>query len=120
MTSLIVGQVLTVEPEFTVGHIILAARGYDYAHALHRSPDDRDLPERDRRRHRARRSPPRAGLQAGEIDAAAACTTSCSRATRPTGTSSGASRSRVDCEVVVDKRTLHFRKAGARGQQGRR
>ena len=37
MTSLIVGQVLAVEPEFSVGHMILAARGYDYSHALHRS-----------------------------------------------------------------------------------
>ncbi len=37
MTSLIVGQVLAVEPDFSVGHMILAARGYDYAHALHRS-----------------------------------------------------------------------------------
>ena len=64
---------------------ILAARGYDHSHALHRSAADADLPEHDRGRHRAQGRPARRPAARARSRTAAACTTSSSRARRPTG-----------------------------------
>ena len=68
---------------------MLAARGYDYAHALHRTSHVRDLPEHDRRATSRRRWRSAPASRRRDRRRRRACTTSCSRATRPTGTSSG-------------------------------
>jgi phage protein D len=113
MTSLIVGQVLTVEPEFTVGHVMLAARGYDYAHALHRSSSSatyQNVTVGDI----AKTVASRAGFQVGEIAAGGGVLDFVQQSNETDWDFLWRLARRIDCDVVVEKRTLHLRKADAR------
>lgn len=110
MTSLIVGQVLTVEPEFTVGHVMLAARGYDYGHALHRSSSSatyQNVTVGDV----AKTVAGRAGFQVGEIADGGGVLDFVQQSNETDWDFLWRLARRVDCDVVVEKRTLHFRKA---------
>ena len=110
MTSLIVGQVLTVEPEFTVGHIILAARGYDYAHALHRSTAAETY-QNVTVGDIAKTVAGRAGFQVGEIQDGGGVLDFVQQSNETDWDFLWRLARRVDCEVVVEKKTLSFRKA---------
>jgi phage protein D len=113
LTSLFNGQVLTVEPDFTVGHIMLAARGYDHAHALHRSSSSatyQDMTIGDI----AQKVAQRAGFQAGEIAGGGGVHHFVQQSNETDWDFLWRLARRVDCEVVVEKRVLHFRKASAK------
>jgi phage protein D len=113
LTSLFNGQVLTVEPDFTVGHIMLAARGYDYAHALHRSSSSatyQDMTIGDI----AQKVAQRAGFQAGEIAGGGGVHHFVQQSNETDWEFLWRLARRVDCDVVVEKRVLHFRKASAK------
>jgi phage protein D len=113
LTPLFNGQVLTVEPDFTVGHIMLAARGYDYAHALHRSSTSetyQDMTVGDI----AQKVAQRAGFQSGEIAAGGGVHHFVQQSNETDWDFLWRLARRVDCEVVVEKRVLHFRKAAGK------
>jgi uncharacterized protein involved in type VI secretion and phage assembly len=113
LTSLFNGQVLTVQPDFTVGHIMLAARGYDYAHALHRSSRSetyQDMTVGDI----AQKVAQRAGFQTGEIASGGGVHHFVQQSNETDWDFLWRLARRVDCEVVVEKRVLHFRKASAK------
>jgi phage protein D len=112
LTSLFTGQVLTVEPDFTVGHMMLAARGYDYAHVLHRSSTSetyQDMTVGDI----AKKVAARAGFQTGEIADGGGVYHFVQQSNETDWNFLWRLARRVDCDVVVDKRTLHFRKASS-------
>ena len=116
LTSLFTGQVLTVEPDFTVGHIMLAARGYDYAHALHRSSTSetyQDMTVGDI----AQKVAQRAGFQAGEIAGGGGVHHFVQQSNETDWDFLWRLARRVDCEVVVEKKVLHFRKASANSEK---
>jgi len=113
MTSLIVGQVLTVEPEFTVGHIMLAARGYDYSHALHRSSVSstyQNVTVGDIAKTVASRS----GFQTGEIAQGGGVLDFVQQSNETDWDFLWRLARRIDCELVVEKRTLHLRAADSK------
>jgi phage protein D len=109
MTSLMVGQVLTVEPDFSVGHIILAARGYDYAHTLHRS-STAETYQNVTIGDIAKKVAQRAGFQV-EVEESGGVHDFVQQSNETDWDFLWRLARRVDCEVVVEKRTLSFRKA---------
>jgi uncharacterized protein involved in type VI secretion and phage assembly len=114
MTPLILGQVLAVEPDFSVGHVILAARGYDYAHALHRS-STAETYQNVTIGDIAKKVAQRAGFQV-EVEDSGGVLDFVQQSNETDWDFLWRLARRVDCEVVVERRTLCFRKAARERQ----
>ena len=109
MVSLITGQVLAVEPDFSVGHMILAARGYDYGHALHRS-STAETYQNVTIGDIAKKVAQRAGFQV-KVEDDSGVLDFVQQSNETDWAFLWRLARRIDCEVVVEKRTLYFRKA---------
>jgi uncharacterized protein involved in type VI secretion and phage assembly len=107
------GRITAVEPEFTEGGAMLAARAYDASHALNqerRSATYQNMTADDI----ARKLAARANVQLGTVDPAGP--------PQPFVQQSGETDLRllwrlaaaIDFEVVVENEKLHFRRAGGR------
>ena len=119
LTPLIAGQVLAVEPDFSVGHMILAARGYDHAHALQRT-GNAETYQNMTIGDIVKKVAQRAGFQVGEIEDGGGGVLDFIQQSQETDWDFlWRLARRIDCKVVVEKKTLHFRKLGGQGRDGR-
>ena len=102
--SVFKGEIASLEPVFEQNRAEVAVRGYDDSHQLHRTRRTMTYQNMTPPTSRGR-WPRQAGFGLGHVDERRAPrTTSSSRTTRPTGSSSGGSRGRIDFEVlVIDK-----------------
>jgi phage protein D len=114
-TSLITGQILTVEPEFTVGHLMIAARGYDYAHMLNRTRNAETY-QNATVGDVAKKVAQRAGFQIATVDDDGGVLDFVQQSMETDWEFLWRLARRVDCEVVVEKKRLSFRKAAAKGE----
>ena len=119
LAPLIAGQVLAVEPDFSVGHMILAARGYDHAHALQRT-GNAETYQNMTIGDIVKKVAQRAGFQVGEIEDGGGGVLDFIQQSQETDWAFlWRLARRIDCKVVVEKKTLHFRKLGEQGRDGR-
>jgi phage protein D/phage baseplate assembly protein gpV len=105
------GQVLTVEPEFDERGAFIAARAYDHAHKLNRSPHTQtyqDVTIGDV----ASKAAQRAGLSVGTIDSAGGTHAFLQQSNETDWDFLWRLASGADLEVFVREKCLHFRKAG--------
>ena len=111
LTTVVEGQIATLEPEFGAGAAILAARGYDHSHALHREP--RTLTYQNMTAGDiARKVAQRGGLSAGTIDSGGGVHDFVQQSGETDWAFLWRLASDIDFEVVVAERRLHFRQAG--------
>jgi phage protein D len=111
LTTVVKGQIATLEPEFGAGAAILAARGYDHSHVLHRSPRTQtyqNMTAGDIARKIARRY----SLTAGTIQDGDAVHPFVQQSQETDWAFLWRLAAAIDFEVVVVDRTLHFRPAG--------
>jgi phage protein D len=112
MTPVFHGQVTTVEPEFGSRGVVLVARGYDNAHALNRTPHTQTY-QNATVADIARKVAARAGLTPGTIDDAGGVQDFVQQNNETDGAFLWRLAARTDAELVVQDKTMHFRKAGA-------
>jgi phage protein D len=110
-TSLIKGQVVAVEPEFGHGGVVLAVRGYDQSHALNRTRVTQTY-QNMTADDIARKVASRNGLTPGTIDSAGQAYDFVQQNTETDWQFLCRLAARIDFEVIVADRTLHFRHAG--------
>jgi len=111
LVSTLKGQVLAVEPEFTPHGVIIAARGYDRGHTLQRGRKTatyQDMTAGDI----VRKLAGKAGLQAGTIQDAGGSQKFVQQSSETDWEFLWQLARRLDSEVVVEDRKLHFRAAG--------
>ncbi|MGN6378320.1 MAG: VgrG-related protein [Gaiellales bacterium] len=114
LVSVLKGQIAAVEPEFGTHGVIIAARGYDQSHALNRThltQTYQNMTADDI----ARKVVARSGLQAGTIDSSGEVYDFVQQSNETDWQFLWRLAQRIDFEVVVSDRTLHFRHAGASG-----
>jgi phage protein D len=113
LVTLLKGQITSLEPEFSGGGAILAARGYDHSHSLNRSRTNETY-QNATAADIAQKVARRAGLQTGTIDSDPGGPqdfvqqhgeTDWDFLTRLAGA--------IDFEVTVQDKKLHFKKAAA-------
>jgi phage protein D len=109
--SLIKGQVVSVEPEFGHGGVVLAVRGYDQSHMLNRTRVTQTY-QNMTADDIARKVASRNGLDAGTIDTAGVTYDFVQQNTETDWQFLCRLAARIDFEVVVADRTLNFRHAG--------
>lgn len=111
LTSMLTGQVLAVEPEFAANGAIIAARGYDHSHKLNRTRKTQTF-QNMTPGEIARKVAHAAGFEPGTVESAG-----------PPGDFEQQNNEtyweflwrlaqRIDFEVLVTERKLHFRRAG--------
>jgi phage protein D len=112
MTSVFKGQVTGLEPEFSAAGTVLAARAYDGSHLLHqtkRTQTFQNMTAGDIATKVARK----AGVQIGGIDSAGPAHDFVQQNNETDWEFLWRLASRIDFEVLVIDKKLHFRKAGA-------
>ena len=105
------GQIAAVEPEFGAGGAVLAARGYDYSHALNRTRRTRTF-QNMTAADIARKVVTTAGLTPGTIDSGGGPHDFVQQNNETDWDFLWRLASRIDFELVVLDKTLHFRRAG--------
>jgi phage protein D len=111
LSTVMEGTISTLEPEFGSGEAILAARGYDHSHVLHRTPWTQtyqnmtaaDIVKKVAQRH---------GMALGKIDGAGPVHPFVQQSQETDWSFLWRLASAIDFEVVVAERKLHFRAAG--------
>jgi len=111
LTRLIKGQITTSEPEFGPEMVIVAARGYDYSHALNRTRQSETY-QNVTADDIARKVAGRAGLQTGTIDTAGVVHDFIQQSNETDWELLSRLAAAIDFEIVVLDRKLHFRRAG--------
>jgi phage protein D len=111
LSTVVEGQIATVEPEFGAGAAILAARGYDHSHALHRSPRTQTY-QNMTAGDIARKVAQRGGLTVGTVDSGGGVHDFVQQSQETDWSFLWRLAAAIDFEVVVADRKLHFRRAG--------
>jgi phage protein D len=111
LTAVLEGQIATLEPEFGAGAAILAARGYDHSHVLHRTPRTQTY-QNMTAGDIARKVAQRGGLSAGTIEAGGGVHDFVQQSEETDWSFLWRLAAAMDFEVVVADRKLHFRRAG--------
>jgi uncharacterized protein involved in type VI secretion and phage assembly len=113
-TTVIKGQIAAVEPEFGPRGAVLAARGYDHSHGLHRTKRTQTY-QNMTADDIARKVCQKAGLQPGTIDSAGAPHDFVQQNNETDWELLWRLALALDFEVEVDDKKLHFRKARRAG-----
>ncbi|HSI80971.1 MAG TPA: VgrG-related protein [Solirubrobacterales bacterium] len=115
LTSVLSGQVASLEPEFGADGAVIAARGYDHSHALNRSRVTETF-QNMTADDIARKLATKAGLELGVIDPAGSPYDFIQQSNETDWEFLWRLASAIDFEVEVIDGKLHFRRAG--GQNG--
>ena len=111
LTSVFKGKVVSLEPEFATGTTL--GSGPTTAPPAAPDEDRRDLPEHDRRRHRAQGGPARR-IEEGTIDSSGPAYDFIQQNNETDWEFLWKLAARIDFEVLVIDHKLSFRKAGPR------
>jgi phage protein D len=112
LKKLLEGQILALEPEFHADGAVLAVRGYDHSHALHRTRRTRTF-QNMTAGDIARKVAAGSRVQLGMIESAGPVHDFVQQSNETDWEFLRRLAGRIDFEVLVADRKLHFRKAGS-------
>jgi phage protein D len=114
MKKVFTGQIAAVEPEFGEHGVVLAARGYDASHKLHRTSSNQTY-QNMTYGDIAQKVISRAGLRAGTVDSAGGVQDFVQQSGETDWAFLSRLAKRIDFELVAEDGKVHFRKpvAGA-------